>query len=230
MYKDQATVQEKGADKLSIQSSLHRLPNIKHLELSRDAWKSSAHPLRSAWGARDKIAIGPSYDPLGRPCQLTHGFEVMSFALKANGILPESLLQTGEGYVSLREPCFSGVSQEIFYSLRRIRLCFGPEKEAEEDIWQDKVASCIIAARDLHHLDLNVTVFSYDQPMFTDVFLNTWPNLSYLALDQLTLDYELFIAFCRRHQNCLRYLRLKQPCLFGGTWPELVEERFFATY
>lgn len=60
--------------------------------------------------------------------------------------------------------------------------------------------------------------------MFRNIFLNTWSSLSYLALDGLDLDYDLFIAFCQRHQNCIRHLRLTKPCLFGGTWPQLVDE------
>ncbi len=222
MYKDQARVQGTGTDKLSIQGILRRLPNIKHLELSGSAWNSSAHPLRSVWDAGDKVIIGPSYDLVDRRCQLTHGFEVMSLALRANGLPLESLVQTRGAYRywTLQEPCFSRVSQEMFCSLRKIRLCFTEQSLA----WQDKVASCLLAAQDLVYLDLMVIVIWHDQPVFRNIFLGTWPSLSYLALEELNLDSELFIAFCRRHQKCLRHLRLIKPCLFGGTWLQLVEE------
>lgn len=219
VYKDQREIQWNGDDETRIVNAIHRMPNIKHLQLSGSTWKSSAHPLRSHWDAGDNVIITPTSDPLYGPWQLTHGLEVMSIALATHRMWPESLMQTGLRYRSevIREPCFSDIVRHMFRSLRKICLYFNERSL----VWHNKVESCLLAAEDLEHLELGVELL-FREPVLPNIFVNTWPNLSYVALS-LDLEYELFVEFCWRHRRTLRSLRLSCSCLFGGSWGQLVD-------
>ena len=84
---------------------------------------------------------------------------------------------------------------------------------------------CLAAAKGLEHLHLQTNENDWDQtePPFTNIFINTWPNLSHLSWG-LELDYKLFAAFCSRHRESLRSLRIRYSYLFGGFWKDLIEE------
>jgi hypothetical protein len=81
------------------------------------------------------------------------------------------------------------------------------------------VKNCLFAAKQLEHLELRIEMFEM-QPAFTTLLSNSWQNPTSVSL-RFDFDYELFVAFCRRHKS-VSSLSLKNCTLFGGTWEELV--------
>jgi hypothetical protein len=81
------------------------------------------------------------------------------------------------------------------------------------------VKPCLFAAKRLEHLHLQVEMIE-SRTAFTGLLSNSWPNLISVSL-RFDFDYELFVAFCRRHKS-VRSLSLKYCSLVGGTWAKLV--------
>ena len=217
VYDDQLRVLQDNSDKTRITIALQSMPNIKHLVLSGDAWKSPAHPLHSVWQSGSDLIITPTYDSDDGPWQLSHGFEVMSSALLANKIHAVSLTQVEPHYIPevLRSNCYTKELRQFFASLENISLYFNDDSID----YLDSVKNCLSTAKRLESLELIVETLE-DRTDFTALLNNSWPNLTSISL-QFALDYEPFVAFCRKHRN-VRSLILKQSALFGGTWEDVV--------
>lgn len=218
IYNDQVRVLRDGSDKARIAFALQRLPNLKHLVLSCTAWESPTHPLHAAWEAGQDAIIKPTFDPDDGLCQVSHGLELMSSAFIANNIRPQSLIQTGLMFPSdlLRSNYFTTESRPFFEPLHKLSLHFSSERSFT---YLDMMKTYIFAAKRLEHLKLHIEMLER-QPAFTGLLSSSWPNLTSVSLT-FDLDYEPFVAFCRKHET-VRSLRLELCDLYNGTWEELV--------
>jgi hypothetical protein len=217
VYNDQVRVLRDGSEKTRIALALQRMPNVEHLVLSCDAWKSPAHPLHAVWDSKDYFIIRPTHDADDGPWQLSHGFKVMSSAFTANKIRPKSLIQTEPHYIwdFLRSDCFTAESLHFFEPLHKISLHFH-----ERNItYMDEVKTCFSAAKRLQHLELQIEMFE-TQTAFNRLLSSSWPNLTSVSLS-FDLDYEPFVAFCRRHRS-VRSLCLTSCFLHDGSWKTLM--------
>lgn len=217
VYNDQVGVLRDGSDKTRIALALQRMPNVQHLVLSCDAWKSPAHPLHAVWDSKKYFIIKPTRDAEDGPWQLSHGFKVMSSAFTANKIRPKSLIQREPHYIwdVLRSDCFTAESLHFFEPLHKITLHF----DERNITYMDKVKTFLSAAKLLQHLELQINMIQ-TQPSFTRLLSSTWPSLTSVTL-RFDLDHELFVAFCRRHRS-VRSLCLIVCFLHGGSWKALM--------
>jgi hypothetical protein len=217
VYNDQVRVLRDGIETTRIALALQRMPKVQHLVLSWDAWKSPAHPLHAVWHSEEHFMIKPTHDPKDGPSQFSHGFELMSSAFMANKIRPKSLIQTEMQYISdnLHSNCFSTESLHFFESLHKISLSFYERVIT----YMDEVKTCLSAAKRLQHLQLQVEMMG-SQSAFTGLLSSSWPNLTSVSLS-FDIDYEPFVAFCRRHRT-VRSLCPKLCYLTVGSWKTLM--------